>query len=607
VEIDPLQVLLKIVGRFDDRTDSFALRKVMGKINNVIKGMKYANDEERKYVWAECAPWEFSTHDTDDGGPWTTYFQPMMMESNDAGEYVARPDLRMATPEIIEYWGVRAEETKNPVIKARYADLVWDTTWFVTQEKPEIKFAHMAIDSYIAASALDHGAEKCDTREGLTRALQLALKIQDKARIGNAVGATVAFVAKTAEDDHIGTYCYLFDNLLPLEKGPTISPETEKGIIDFLETKFAVMTTPGGMWDVDPNSPEQVGLRLVAYYRRKRMETDRVRVLRAIAEAFERRAAKIAPMIGMKDLQRASELYVEAGCRKEVERVRRTGHKLGPKVAGSMGKIEVEMEIPNTDVEKFKAHLTKLGIPKAIAWLAQQFVPGQDDLEKQEVALDKEYPLRALSPQLFANNQLAADIGDTRGDPDGEAVWRTSEHLQLQQCWLHWGFDHLFETMDLTAEQAVEFVEECPLYEEDRLSIIRAGLQAHLDKDYLKAVHVLIPQIEKALVNLLYHTGGATIKSHQSGRGVMQQKSINDVLRHPDDPMVNTNTTETLGPDLRVHLVAVLSHPKGLNIRNAVCHGLWPADNFTKTASERVLHTLFALALLRKESDPEPP
>lgn len=608
VNIAPPQVLLDIVARFDARSDTFDCGAVMAETDKAIKDMEYANDDVRKSVWAEWAPWEFSTHDTSDGGPWQTYFQPMGMSSNEKGEYRARPDLRTATPEIIEYWGRRAEETKHPVIKARYADLVWDTTRFVTQKRPAIKFAHLAVDSYIAAATLDDGTEKFDTREGLTRALQLSLKIQDQARIAAAVDATVVFVEKTAEDDHVGTYCYLFDNLLPPEKGPTITPETESRVIGLLEAKLAMMTTPGGVWDVDPHSPEDVGLRLAAYYTRKKNDADRVRVLRAIAEAFERRAGKIAPMIGMGDLQRAGELYVEAGLREQAERVRRAGQVLGPKVAESMAKIETKMEIPNAHVEEFRGILTRYGIPNAIAWFAQQFVPGQDDLDKQAAELDKKYPIQAMfTPQVLAHDHIAADIGDTEGDPDGKAVWRTSRHLQLDQCWIRWGFDHLFETMGLTADQATQFIAGCPLYEEDRLPIIRAGVQAHIEKDFLKAVHLLVPQVEKALVNLLYHTGGATVKPHQSGRGVMQQKSLNDVLRHPDDPLANVNTIKALGPDLRVYLIAVLSHPKGLNIRNEVCHGLWPTAHFTKTASERVLHALFAVSLLRKVERPANP
>lgn len=598
--VEPPLLLLEIVARFDRRADIIDLGEVMQETDNAIKGLTFENDAEWTSVWAEWAPWEFSTHETEDGGPWKTYFQPMMTGRAKRGGLVMRPNLQEATPEVIAYWGRRAEEAKHPVMKARYADLVWDTTKFVTQDKPAIKFAQIAIDSYVDCATLDDGTAKLDTREGLTRALQLALKIQDKPRIAAVVDAMVVYVERTAEDDHISTYCYLFDNLLPSERGPVISAETEQRVISLLEAKFNLMIVPGGPWDVEPHSPEAVGLRLAAYYGRKKRRLERERVLRAIAETFERRAAIIAPMIGIGDLQRAGELYIEAGLRHEAERVRRASQELGPKAAESMGRVETRMEVPIAQVEKFQGILSGLGNPHAIASLAGDFIPDQVELKREADRLAKEFPLQAIfRPQVLAHDHIAADVGDADGDPDGEAVWRTSRHIQLEQVWLGWGLDHIFGAMGFTPDLAVEFIAGCPLFEKNRLPIVRAGLQAHLDKDYLKSVHLLVPQIEKAIINLLFHTGGATIKPHQSGRGVMQQRSLNDVLRHPDDPLANANTIKALGPDLRVYLVAALSHPKGLNIRNEVCHGLWPSDNFTKTASERVIHILFAVALLR--------
>jgi Domain of unknown function (DUF4209) len=73
----------------------------------------------------------------------------------------------------------------------------------------------------------------------------------------------------------------------------------------------------------------------------------------------------------------------------------------------------------------------------------------------------------------------------------------------------------------------------------------------------------------------------------------MQFKSLNDAL---DEERVR----EVLGADLHMYLVATMSHPKGMNVRNEVCHGLWPAAAFDRAASERVLHALLALALIRE-------
>lgn len=74
----------------------------------------------------------------------------------------------------------------------------------------------------------------------------------------------------------------------------------------------------------------------------------------------------------------------------------------------------------------------------------------------------------------------------------------------------------------------------------------------------------------------------------------MQSKSLNDAL---SDEL----TRKALGEDLTIYFAATLSHPKGMNIRNLVCHGIVGPEFFTKNVSERVLHVLAALSLMRAQ------
>ena len=153
----------------------------------------------------------------------------------------------------------------------------------------------------------------------------------------------------------------------------------------------------------------------------------------------------------------------------------------------------------------------------------------------------------------------------------------------------------------MTPEHVVDFVVQSPLFTDDRLPLIRRGVQAHFVGDYVQAIHVLIPQLERAVVGLTSLLGGTSTKPHRSSRAVMQSKSLNDAL---DDDDVR----RILGPDLRMYLVSMLSHPKGMNIRNDVSHGLWSPQAFSKQASERVLHVLLALGSLRERKPRgEPP
>ena len=42
--------------------------------------------EIQQAAWAECAAFDFSTHEAPNGGPWKTYFQPMMESPMFAGQ-----------------------------------------------------------------------------------------------------------------------------------------------------------------------------------------------------------------------------------------------------------------------------------------------------------------------------------------------------------------------------------------------------------------------------------------------------------------------------------------------------------------------------------------
>ncbi|MCC6910190.1 MAG: DUF4209 domain-containing protein [Phycisphaerales bacterium] len=590
--LTPPPEVAAVLAEFDARIDTFEVMHVQHAVERAVPDWNALAPGVQQAAWAEWAAFDFSTHEAN-GGPWQTYFQPMMTLREGDGMR-CRPDLRRADAAVIEYWSTRARDAKHPVLKARYADLVWDTTKFVTKGKPVIEFARLAIDNYIAAATLDDGSSWGDTREGVGRALRLALSIKDKVRIGQAVDATIDYVDRTARDDKLGTYCYLFDNLLPPEKGPELPEDLERSIVERMEKKFAEMTTPGSQWDVDPHSPQSIGLRLAAYYQRKNRSEDRVRILRAVGQAFERRAKIGDAMTGVMFLETARKTYAQAGLREEAERVLFDAEQRAPDAVKQLAPMTFEYEVTKEDVDKFCAMLTEGGsMEVALLRLAVEFIPDQQALA-QIAELARECPLGALLPPLIIDErQIKANIGDEAGDPDGKMVHETSRHIQFHAPWISWGFDHLFAN-GLTSAHVVDFVRLSPLFTEDRIPLIRRAVEAHIMGDFIQSIHVLVPQIERAVVNIAHHAGKPTVKPFQSGRGVIQSKNLQDALERDED------VKKILGEKLRMYLLATLAHSKGLNIRNEVCHGLWTTDQFTKTAGERVLHVLLSVSMLRR-------
>lgn len=602
--------VVAVLEAFDSRADTFEVYTVMSAVEAAIPNPQSLSAEARRGWWSEYVAFALRAREAPDDGPWKTYFQPMMTIGQ--GEAIqCRPDLRDADGETIRYWSERARAVKHPVLAARYADLVWDTTEFVTKERrgrDKFEYVTRAIDGYIAAARLDDGASWGDTRDTLTRALKLALSIKDAARTMEAVEATIDYVERTADNDHIGTYCYLFDNLLPAEHGPELTERQESHIVKMFETQFSEMTSTGTRWDADPYGPRDVGLRLAGYYARKGKADDRKRVIRAIAEAFERRAKLGDAISAVLFLQDARDHFLQAGMKDEADRVQLQSQRAGPEAQKQLVPMATETEMPPDIVEGYLAWLMEQGITIGLSRLARHSVPDQLELERRASDIAAEYPLAAMfmeSSIVLGHGHIQANLGDDADDPDGKAVHRTAEYLhQFDRWWLHWGLEHM-TSKGLDAAQVMQFIRQCALFPTNHIPLVQQGVEAHFAGDFPQSIHLLIPQIERALVNMLPFAGKPSNKAHRTGRGVMQAKGLNDVLTKAEWPLSGES-----GEQLRVYLLSALAHPKGLNIRNYVCHGLWPSDHFTKPVSERVLHVLLTVSLIRpgeSEEDGTPP
>lgn len=597
--LQPPAPVVAILATFDARNDIFTARSVETAIQEAVKDRESVPPEDRRGGWAEWAAFALQTREAPNGGPWGTHFQPWMSGSNKDGSPFFVPDLREADAESVSHWAERAKAAKHPVLVARYADLVWDTTEFVTKAKrgrDGIDFARLAIDNYIAASRLDDGAAWSDTRENLGRALELAISVRDDTRTSAAVAANIEYVDRTSDDDKIGTYCYLFDRLLPAEKGPELTDKQEKQLVARFEAKFAAMIAPVNKWYAEPHGPQSVGKLLAAYYQRKGKAEDRTRILRGIAETFERRAKIGDALAGVLFLDIARRTFHDAGLREEAERVQRDAQELGPKARKCMAPITSESKIKNEDLEKYLAAMMEGGLDDATERFAIHFVPRQTDILKWLEEKDSEFIAHKLFPTTkMAHGHIVAHVGDDSTDPDGKMVHETADHMQYFAPWIGWTLTRMIRE-GFTTKHAIDFIRKSPIFEENRLSLVERGIDAHLRGDYVQAVHVLLPQIEHAIRTLGYLHGKPSNKAHRTGRGVMQFKNLNDLL-----PKEEWLVSGEHGENLRMYLLATLAHPKGANIRNDVAHGLWPERAFHRGISERVFHVLFAVALIRLE------
>src|SRR5690606_12004382 len=112
------------------------------------------------------------------------------------------------------------------------------------------------------------------------------------------------------------------------------------------------------------------------------------------------------------------------------------------------------------------------------------------------------------------------------------------------------------------------------------------------DGSYINSVHLLIPQIEDAIRNLVEISGGSILKPSKNGG--FNYKTLDELLREKV-------VIDALGDDVTLYFRVLLTDQRGWNLRNEVCHGIPPTNVFSAHVADRIIHVLLYLALLREE------
>ena len=139
---------------------------------------------------------------------------------------------------------------------------------------------------------------------------------------------------------------------------------------------------------------------------------------------------------------------------------------------------------------------------------------------------------------------------------------------------------------------------ESPVFLEGQRPFLEDGLKAYLDGDFLKAIHVLVPQVEQATRNLLALIGVSPNKTVKGCSGIMDVKSMGNALE--DDGLRNV-----LPENVWRYLTVLYVDRRGINLRNDLAHGLMTHSAFGQGLSDRVFHSLLVMSLIRRASESE--
>jgi len=185
----------------------------------------------------------------------------------------------------------------------------------------------------------------------------------------------------------------------------------------------------------------------------------------------------------------------------------------------------------------------------------------------------------------------SAVIGSVEDDLEGRTIYHAAREIGATAPWVHVAFVRIREKHGLDIERFVSWLSASPFFPAARMPLLREGLAAWFSGDWVKAIHILIPQIEAALRDLLLAVGGSVTRPAEYGG--TQVIPLGAILQHE-------RFRSRIPPDVRFHLRVLYADLRGLNVRNEVAHGLAAPALFDRGVANWVVHTVVIIGLFRR-------
>lgn len=555
---------------------------------NILKKFQSVSNSDDCYkLKAEIIGFQFMENNQN-MSTWGTYFGSFVRFPQEDGSSVEIPSIKDVNKDVIDYWEERTNQVTNPVLKARYAGLVWDFASKVTSTKPSHHIAIIYIKSLIkiVEDRLQNGI---DLIRKIERAISVAISINNKELINKSKEVILALEDEIGENDKPGLWGVSFDVLL---NNPKIQlSELEKSIIlQKLEQRLVDVTSEN---ELNTWASECVIKRLAPYYRKKNKLNDAHRVLRIHGDAIINK--KEYPLVlqyqgAIKDLHK---LYSEYGMKNESDELLIKIKEIGTKVLDEMQLITSEVQITKEEIDEIIIPITT-GTKNEVFYKLIHFFTPRIDLVIRSL---KESAKKHVLSNLFGKSIIdetgreVANIGTLEDDLIGNILHYISQDFQYNSFYSNRIFYRLINELSYTVDDIMNFIKDSAIISESRINLIRKGVQAYFDNDFIVCEHLLIPQIETSIRNLIEQNNGVLLEL--SSLDAFQLKTFNKLLL---DDIVKY----TLGKDIQMYFRALYTDPRGWNLRNKICHGLSEPSSSSRSTSERILHSLLIIGTLRR-------
>ena len=559
--------------------------------HDVVKKLSFLDEQEQAKAEFSYEKTAFLLQPTNkEDNPFDGYYGPYEICTDTNGNKTCIPSWQDITPEAVLYWENRYKECKNPLLKARYAGLVWDFKKRIVRQEYAADLYRIYVDSMLTVCDEDYAYAPIITCNILDRLFSLVQRNTEYAMRTKQV--CLGFEKRHITDDNIQLWVWQIQTMLVNKK--LFTGAEIQSTVDEHEARLLRFCNPNApkLWHIK-NEAEA----LAAYYNAQRRQADIKRVIRKFEDALLQNINGQNKLHLVSYLEDIQQMYAKFGLSQECERLLIAIQKANKELnkENDMQIYRMPITLPAKSFEWIEQSFGKGCKSEVERWkkLAYCFIPRKEKETKSMLDCAREHPLFYMISTVLINDEKGGTtkIGSIEKDHEGKLAMHITETMQLNAIILDRAIHEMRRVGALTPDKFMDLIKDSPIFEEDRLAIIREALDLYFEGKYVLFCHLIVPQIENAIRNLSALQGGAVLKNKQKDKG-LQVKSLDELLR---EEVVVTALSE----DGAYYLQLVLTDQRSLNIRNRLCHGISSPNEFEKTTADRLIHVLVFLSLSR--------
>ena len=551
-------------------------------VSRVIVRLRERGDEAKvERTVRVLAPLDFWTGKPK-GPPWNSYFSPQRKTENGREEY---PCLTELNSDDVDEWARLALVLKRAAVRARFADAAWELGRLLRSQRSDLhRFGQLAAELYLEAT----GASAADQNrflflEMLVRSISLGIQFRRPELMERGFRRMISFAA-AADQAHLGLWTAPFIRLINL-KGLTDSHRHE--ILEHHEKRLNASIVGRNWYQI-----MMAGGALAKYFHDHKDYPSEKEITLRCGETLLQIAAAMKATDSAYHIGNVLQWYRQVGLRRDAERVHVLLEKTAKGVIGEMKPRRIEIPLDRQQIERKIADRLDVTQPLvALYRLSEWCVPSPQTLKK---LLDEGGFIahRIIPTEIIGQMGLPVGIVSP-DDEEGQVVMRMAEAMNFNALFFLSGIEDWKKKFELGSLPDIPNIFDCPLIPADRVSLYREGIAAFDAEDYIKCIHVLVPQVENSLRELLKTLGGSETKA--DGEGAFELKNMNDVLH---EGLVREALDEKLWSFLKV----LYADKRGINLRNVVAHGIAPVEAFNRVNAGLVIQSIVLLSMIRPEA-----